>query len=133
MLSWVREVVEAVENVATSRINVPDRTCHRPVTRTNGYGNVTGKNLRTRPRPAGPRTRDPSRGAIPVSITKRERRGRGERKEGEERGRERGGEREEERVVSAETARYRCVREEEGGEEVETRRTSSCEPVLRVS
>jgi hypothetical protein len=63
-------VVEAVENVATSRIDVPDRTRHRPVTRRNGDGKVTGDFFLTRTRPVPTRTRDPSRVAIPVSITK---------------------------------------------------------------
>jgi len=43
--------------------------CHRPVTRPNGYGKVTGENFVTRPRPRDPRTREPARVSIPVSIT----------------------------------------------------------------
>ena len=44
-------------------------TCHKPITRQNGDGNITGRNFRTRPRPVTPRTRDPSWDAIPVTIT----------------------------------------------------------------
>ena len=55
--------------VDTSHIKVPDRLCHRPVTRQNGDGNVTGQNLVTRPRPRDSRTHDPARVHIPVSIT----------------------------------------------------------------
>ena len=70
LLSTLRVVWEVVEKVDTSRINDPDRPCHRPVTRQNGEGNVTGVFIPTRPRPALTRTRDPSRVAIPVSITR---------------------------------------------------------------
>ena len=67
---WVvRGNVEEVENVDTSYINSPDRHCHRPVTRQNGDGNITGDFFLTRPRPRGSRTRDPARVCIPVSIT----------------------------------------------------------------
>ena len=44
-------------------------SCHTPVTRPNGYGNITGGNFVTRPRPHDPRTRQPARVAIPVIIT----------------------------------------------------------------
>ena len=46
-----------------------DRTCHRPITRPNGYGNVTGKNFRSLTRTRDSRTREPARVLIPVSIT----------------------------------------------------------------
>ena len=61
--------VEAVEKVDTSRINNPDRPCHRPVTRQNGDGNILGDFFLTRPRPRDSRTCDPARVCIPVSIT----------------------------------------------------------------
>ena len=44
--------------------------CHRPVTRPNGYGIVTGEIFVTRPRPRDPRTREPTWVSIPVSITR---------------------------------------------------------------
>ena len=59
-----------VDTSPSSRINCPDRSCHRPVTRQNGDGNVTGDFFLTRPRPRDSRTRDPARVSIPVSITK---------------------------------------------------------------
>jgi hypothetical protein len=62
-------VVGAVEKADTSRINNLDRPCHRPVTRQNGDGNVTGDFFPTRSHPALTRTHDPSRVTIPVSIT----------------------------------------------------------------
>jgi hypothetical protein len=49
----------------------PDRDRHRPVTRTSGYGNVTGQKYRTPPRPVV------TRGSLlPVSITSGGRAGR---------------------------------------------------------
>jgi len=65
------EVVEngrgwwAVENVAYTQ------PCHRPVTRQNGDGDVTGDFVLTCPRPRDSRTHDPARVQIPVSITTR--------------------------------------------------------------
>jgi len=44
--------------------------CHRPVTRPNGYGIITGENFVTRPRPRDPRTCEPARVSIPMSITR---------------------------------------------------------------
>ena len=58
-----------VEKVDTLGINSPDRRRHRPVTRQNGDGNVTGDFFLTRPRSRDSRTRDPARVCIPVSIT----------------------------------------------------------------
>jgi hypothetical protein len=43
--------------------------CHRPVTHSNGYRYITGRNFGTCPCPVVPCTRDPSWVAIPVSIT----------------------------------------------------------------
>ena len=45
------------------------RPCHIPVTRRNGYGNVTGNNLVTRTRTRVTRTREPARVLKPVPIT----------------------------------------------------------------
>jgi hypothetical protein len=70
----MRDVVwEVVEAGGGWLINSPDRPCHRPVTRQNGDGNVTGDFVLTRPRPRDSRTRDPARVCIPVSITNKER------------------------------------------------------------
>ena len=43
--------------------------CHTPVTRPNGYGKITGKNIRTRPHPVLTCTHHLSQVTIPVSIT----------------------------------------------------------------
>jgi len=43
--------------------------CHRPVTRPNGYRIITGENFVTRPCPRDPRTCEPARVSIPMSIT----------------------------------------------------------------
>jgi len=64
-------VVRRVRRLRVKRwsINSPDRPCDRPVNRQNGDGNVAGDFFLTRPCPVVPRTRDPSQGVIPVSIT----------------------------------------------------------------
>jgi hypothetical protein len=45
------------------------RPCHIPVTRRNGYGNVTGNKMVTRTRTRMTRTRKPARVLKPVPIT----------------------------------------------------------------
>ena len=50
-------------------VNNDSSRCHRPVTRPNGYGRVTGENFVTRTRLRDPRTREPARVLIPVIIT----------------------------------------------------------------